>query len=268
MSSVIELNYIEFGQSENPVIVILHGFFASSRNWRKIATLLADRYHVYALDLRNHGASGHHPNMGYPDMAEDVLAFLDTHRLSRPVLLGHSMGGKVAMWLALQHPERIGGLIVADIAPVCYQHDFNDTIQALLALPLSDIGNRKQAETLLAEAIPDRHLRQFHLQNLVLRQGHYQWRIDLHYFKNNAALITGFPDTQNVEPYRQSILVITGENSRYIFPDHAGDLLKLFPKAEIHKIANTGHWLHVEAPYEFSQIIKDSLLVTTHPVVL
>ncbi|TAK60218.1 alpha/beta fold hydrolase, partial [Methylobacter sp.] len=147
----VQLAFEEFGDSNNSPLIILHGFFASSRNWRQIALRLSVRFHVYVPDMRNHGASPHHPLMDYPAMTADLLQFMDDHGLKTASLLGHSMGGKVAMWLALSAPDRVNKLVVADIAPVSYKHNFDKTIQSLKALPLAEISNRKQAETLLAE---------------------------------------------------------------------------------------------------------------------
>ena len=199
-----------FGQQNPETILVLHGFFASSRNWRKISECLCAKYHVYALDLRNHGNSPHHPQMDYPAMTEDVLRFMDTHLLTDSHVMGHSMGGKVAMWLALNHPRRIDKLIVADIAPKAYQHSFDKIINALQMLPIIELENRKQAEVLLAETIPQLEYRQFLLQNLLLVNGSYQWRVDLSIFLQAAHNIVAFPDTSTQEPFNGAALFSSG----------------------------------------------------------
>lgn len=153
--SAVTLAFEEFGAADAPPLIILHGFFASSRNWRNVAQQLSDNFHVYVLDMRNHGASPHNPIMDYEAMAGDVLHFMAARQIVAAAILGHSMGGKIAMWLALNHPERVTQLVVVDIAPISYQHQFDKLIGALEALPLAQISNRKQAEMLLAEAIPD-----------------------------------------------------------------------------------------------------------------
>ena len=193
----VELAFDELGSPDDTPIIILHGFFASSRNWRQVAEKLAARFHVYAPDMRNHGASPHHPIMDYPSMAADLLLFMDAQGLTTASLLGHSMGGKVAMWFALNHPDRMDKLIVADIAPISYTHCFNNLIQALKALPLHEISNRKQAELLLASHIPELGYRQFLLQNLVLKDGAYCWRIDLDIFLLMAPNISAFPNVRH-----------------------------------------------------------------------
>ncbi|WP_411727298.1 alpha/beta fold hydrolase [Methyloglobulus sp.] len=230
----VDLAYEELG-SHNPVpLIILHGFFASSRNWRRIAETLSAAFHVYALDLRNHGLSPHHPLMDYPIMTADVLRFMDAHRLVAAHIMGHRMGGKVAMWLALNHPDRTDKLLVVDIAPKSYTHNFDKTIQALIDLPLDKIHNRKQAEIMLSTDIPDLDYRQFLLQNLTLKEGRYHWRIDVGIFMQMASNIVAFPETHNLAPHQGETLFIAGADSSYVAPE---DTLRLFPNALLKTIA-------------------------------
>ena len=253
----VELAFEELGSPGNAPLIILHGFFASSRNWRQVAEKLAASFHVYVLDMRNHGASPHHPLMDYPAMAADLLLFMDTQGLTTASLLGHSMGGKVAMWFALNHPERMDKLIVVDIAPVSYTHCFNNLIQALKALPLHEIGNRKQAELLLASAIPELGYRQFLLQNLVLKDGAYCWRIDLDIFYRMAPNIIAFPGVERSAPFTGKTLFLAGEESGYV---KAEAVSALFPEATLNVIANAGHWLHVQQPGVFIERVEQFLL--------
>jgi esterase len=249
----VALAFEELGSPDDAPLIILHGFFASSRNWRQVAEKLAASFHVYVLDMRNHGASPHHPLMDYLAMAADLLLFMDTQGLTTASLLGHSMGGKVAMWFALNHPERMDKLIVADIAPVSYKHCFNNLIQALKALPLHEISNRKQAELLLASAIPEIGYRQFLLQNLVLRDGAYCWRIDLDIFYRMAPNIIAFPSVERSAPFTGKTLFLAGEDSGYVKDD---DVSALFPDAMLSVIANAGHWLHVQQPGVFIEQVE------------
>lgn len=237
-------------------LIILHGFFASSRNWRSIARQLAGKYRVYVPDLRNHGGSPHDENMDYPVMAADLKAFMDKLQIETAHILGHSMGGKIAMWFAVHHPQRVEKLIVADIAPFSYNHSFDQTINALRNLPIGDFNNRKQAERWLMLAIPDLNYRQFLLQNLLLQNGLFHWRINLDFFQNNAHYIVGFPDFAGIEPYHKPALFLAGEHSQYVSPEA---VYSLFPKAAIREIAGTGHWLHVDAPELFCQAVDDWL---------
>ena len=252
----VELAYEELGAQNSIPLLILHGFFASSRNWRRIAEKLADSYRVFLLDLRNHGNSPHHPDMDYPGMALDVLRFMDSRQLKSANILGHSMGGKVAMWLALNQPGRIDKLIVVDIAPKTYSHRFDKMIQALIDLPLSAIQNRKQADAMLEKDIPDLSYRQFLLQNLVLKEGGYSWRIDLAIFKRTAANIVAFPEIQNFAPYGGETLFIAGGDSAYVAKE---DTAGLFPVARLETIANAGHWLHVQQPNVLIEKVENFL---------
>lgn len=249
----VELAFEEFGSPDNTPLIILHGFFASSRNWRQVAEKLSAKFHVYVLDMRNHGASPHNPVMDYPVMAADLLRFIESRELKTASLLGHSMGGKVVMWFALNHPDTVDHLIVADIAPVSYKHCFDRTIDALKALPLAEISNRKQAEELLAIAIPELSYRQFLLQNLLLKNGEYCWRIDLDIFYLMAPNIVAFPNTDHLEPSTGKTLFIAGADSNYV---NAEDITVLFPQASISTIANAGHWLHVQQPDVFTELVE------------
>lgn len=252
----VELAFEVFGEQHGgSPLLILHGFFASSRNWRTIARRLAASHRVFVLDMRNHGDSPHAQRMDYPAMAADVVAFMDSQGLDKAHVLGHSMGGKVAMWLALHHRQRVDNLLVADIAPVSYSHSFDNTVNALKDLPLSELGNRKQAEEWLALAIPDLNYRQFLLQNLVLQNGGYRWRVDLEIFQQNAHHIVAFPEAA-VEPFPKPALFLSGEHSAYIRSDA---VYPLFPRAAISEIAGTGHWLHVDAPEQFCKNVSDWL---------
>lgn len=244
----ITLAYDEFGAGNGDPLIILHGFFASSRNWRTTAKNLSENHHVYVLDLRNHGLSPHATRMDYPAMAADLHDFIEQKGLERVSLLGHSMGGKVAMWFALNFPEWVDKLIVADISPTHYQHSFDQTIEALKDIPLSAINNRKEADEALAKNIADISYRQFLLQNLQLQDGEYSWRVDLDIFHGTADNIVGFPDASTVMPYSGDSLFLGGEDSDYI---RSNDVYRLFPNASIRMIANAAHWLHVQAPEAF-----------------
>ncbi len=259
MSALVELNYDQFGDRASPPLIILHGFFASSRNWRQIARLLADKYCVYVLDLRNHGSSPHHPIMDYPVMAADLRGFLDEHDLAKVSVLGHSMGGKVAMWLALNNPDRLSALIIADIAPVRYTHHFQSIIDALKAVPLDKMQNRKQVEDFLVDSIPELSFRQFHTQNLQTINGRLQWKINLDYFADNALTIPSFPNINALKPYQDRALFVTGADSNYVLPDHEQAVKALFPWAKIRTVSQAGHWLHVQQPQLFLNVVENYL---------
>lgn len=252
----VELAFEQFGDPANTPIIILHGFFASSRNWRLIAQRLSARFHVFAPDMRNHGASPHHQVMDYPAMTADLLRFIDERGLATANLLGHSMGGKIAMWLALTAPGRINKLIVADIAPVSYKHSFDNTVLALKELPLAELSNRKQAETMLMTRIAELSYRQFLLQNLVLNDGKYCWRVDLDIFQRTAHHIAAFPSTERLAPFIGKALFIAGGDSDFV---QFSDINSLFPEAAFNAIADAGHWLHVQQPDVFTALVEKFL---------
>ena len=255
--NTVPLAFEIFGEQHGGCpLLILHGFFASSRNWRTIARQLAAKRRVYVLDMRNHGLSPQAENMDYPAMAADVHSFMNRHGIETAHLLGHSMGGKIAMWFALNHPQRVVELVVADISPVGYQHNFDRTIDALKSLPICDLGNRSQALEWLEPAIADLSYRQFLLQNLLFQDGLYNWRINLDYFHANAPHIVGFPDTAGIEPYPRLATFLSGEDSAYIVRDA---IYRLFPQASISEISGAGHWLHIDAPQQFCREVETCL---------
>ena len=252
----MNLAFEQFGEAQNPPLIILHGFFASSRNWRYVGEKLANNFCVYILDARNHGASPRAEIMNYETMAADVTQFIHQHKLKNVTLLGHSMGGKTAMWLALNDSELVQNLIVVDIAPIDYKHSFEPLIQALQNLPLAELNNRKEAELWLAEWIPELSYRQFLLQNLVLKSDGYQWRIDLAIFQHNAPHIVSFPNTENGQQFFGRTLFLAGENSHYVKENSTETL---FPFAQIQVIPNAEHWIHVQQPEAFLNAVTDFL---------
>lgn len=251
--NTVNLAFEELGNTTKPPLIILHGFFASSRNWRQIAQKLAQDFHIYVPDCRNHGASPHNEIMDYAAMAQDLLVFINQHHLEQVNLLGHSMGGKTAMWFALNYPNKMDKLIIADIAPVSYVHSFDNLVDNLKTLPVDEINSRKQADDYLAPLITELGYRQFLLQNLILIEGHYSWRIDLDIFKQTASNIVAFPDTAYLTPYLGKTLFLKGGDSTYVKEAS----YTLFPNAEFTAIADAGHWLHVQQPAAFiEQVCK------------
>lgn len=256
MTGPVELACQTVGDEDRPPLIILHGFFASSRNWKSVAQRFAENFHVLLVDLRNHGDSPHAAEMDYPCMAEDLMWFLTRRGYTQVHVLGHSMGGKVAMWFALNYPKSLKKLIVADISPSRYEHSFTNTIQALKALPLGEIRNRRQAEEHLADVITESDYRQFLLQNLQLIDGQYRWRVDLDIFARTADNIVSFPIGKRQLSYSGEALFLGGEHSDYIIPQ---DVYRFFPKAEIKMLPNAGHWLHVQQPELFCRYVTTFL---------
>lgn len=252
----VELNAKIIGDRNNPPLIILHGLFGSLRNWIQLAEKFAEYYHVYVLDLRNHGDSPHAQAMDYPMMAADVTALMDAYGIPKATVLGHSMGGKVAMWLALSVPNRVQRLIVVDIAPEQYLHRFAEIFRGLLSIPLREINSRQQADNYLAVHIDEIPIRQFLLQNLVNRVGEYTWRIPLNDIEKAMPEIMGFPEINQVQPYIHSALFIGGARSEYLLPKHYQRIELLFPLNAIEMIENAGHWVHAEQPMKMLEIIE------------
>lgn len=236
-----------------PTLVIAHGLYGSGRNWGVIARRLADRRDVLAVDMRNHGESPRFPTHGYPEMAADLAEVIES--LGAPVdLLGHSMGGKAAMQLALTRPTLIRRLVVADIAPVAYSHDQTRNARAMSDLDLSQITTRTDADTALSTSIEDPALRAFFLQSLDLRQRPPHWRLNLAVLESEMPKIVGWPGTEG--QFDNPTLFLTGAESTYVRHEHRETIRALFPKARFAKIPGAGHWLHAEKPREFEETVR------------
>ena len=233
---------------QGPPALVLHGLFGSGTNWRTIARRLGSRLECHLVDQRNHGRSPHARGMAYPALAADVLAYLDANRLDRAGLIGHSMGGKTAMALALAAPERVRWLVVADIAPAPSPSDHRPILEALRRLALDTLDSRAAADTALARSVPDLGLRQFLLQNLVHGDGGLRWRIDLEAIAEALPDLTGFPPTAPGAVYRGPTLFLRGERSDYVTARHEPRIRALFPSASVDTVADAGHWLHAEQP--------------------
>lgn len=256
MPEGLPLSFLEAGDTVGGTpLLVLHGLFGSARNWQGIARRLGEQRHVYALDLRNHGGAPWAPGMSYPEMAADVLRFLDDRGFPRATVLGHSMGGKTAMALALAHPDRVDRLIVADIAPVAYTHTHAPFVAAMKAARLDGLTRRGEVEAQLAEAVPEASLRSFLLQNLVLEQGAFRWRINLDAIDANMDALIGFPDVGDAT-YGGPALFIGGTASEYITADSEPAIRRHFPKARVEMMAGAGHWVHAERPDEFTALVE------------
>ena len=259
----MKLNAQQYGESRNVLqapIIILHGLFGSYRNWTPIAKSLSEKRLVYALDLRNHGQSPHSERMDYPSMARDLVEFIEQTIAANEYhcvdIIAHSMGGKAALWLALIRPDLINKLIIVDIAPIVYQHEFDEVLQGFDAVPLEMIKSRREADNWLSHSIKDAALRQFLLQNLQLKDGQYQWRLNLDAISHAIPLIIGFPETYHLEPYHKRVLFVAGGLSDYLSKENQQLTRQLFPQASFSMIKSAGHWLHAEQPELFLALIE------------
>jgi pimeloyl-ACP methyl ester carboxylesterase len=189
--------------------------------------------------------------MSFDEMAGDVAAFIERHGLGALTLIGHSLGGKVAMRLALTRPELIERLLVVDVAPVAYAHTFGPFIEAMRQVDLAAVQRRSDADLQLLDAVPDAVLRNFLLQNLVKTDAGFVWRVNLEALAANMDELLGFPTPAADAAYGGPTLFIAGGRSNYVQPEHRPLIERLFPSAEHAVIAGAGHWLHAERPAEF-----------------
>ncbi len=251
----MELYFREFGQG--PPIVILHGLLGFFDNWQTIARALADNYWVITPDLRNHGRSPHADTHTYGEMSQDVLSLLDQLGIPSATLMGHSMGGKVAMQLALDHPERIDRLVVIDMAPTAASGGHETIFHALLHLDLQHLRTREEADARLKEHIPDTAVRQFLLKNLTRHSdGSFAWKMNLpvlwKYYSDILSAVNGVP-------FAKPALFVRGGNSNYIRPDDEAVIRQLFPRAQIETIVGAGHWVHADKPQELLALLRSFL---------
>jgi len=242
-------------------LLILHGLFGSARNWGGIARRLAGHHKVHLLDARNHGASPWAATMTYPEMAEDVAGYIEAEGIAPVNVIGHSMGGKTAMVLALTRPTLVRRLIVVDIAPVSYRHGaqepYADYITAMKALDVDHITRRSEAETILMPAIPDAAMRSFIVQNLESQQDRYRWRINLDGIAANLQNLTGFPEIDG--QFDGPTTIIAGELSNYVRPRDEAEIRRRFPQARIEVIEGAGHWPHADQPDRLMTILDRAL---------
>ncbi len=236
-----------------PPLLIAHGLFGSARNWGVIARRLSDRREVLAVDMRNHGDSPRFPTQSYAEMAADLAGVIAAHG-GRADVLGHSMGGKAAMLLALTEGAMVNRLVVADIAPVAYSHDQTRHITAMRALDLSGLTSRAEADARLAAAVTDPALRAFFLQSLDLKATPPGWRINLDVLEAEMPKIIGWP--QVAGHFDGPALFLSGALSRYVLPDYREAIRTLFPGARFAKLPGAGHWLHAEKPREFEETVR------------
>jgi len=246
----MQLNFYSCG--EGFPLIVLHGLLGSSDNWQFLSKKFGEQYNVFALDLRNHGASPHDDVFDYSAMAEDLSEFMEARHISEAFLLGHSMGGKTAMQFATTWPHRVRKLIVADIAPKAYPPYHKHILDALWSLDLSAAKDRAELDKELALRLPEVPLRSFLLKNLMRHEdGKFTWKIDLETIREKYGNITAAPNI--TQSFTKPTLFIRGTASDYILPEDESDIRNYFPAAEFAIINGAGHWLHAEKPLEFLQ---------------
>lgn len=254
----VELNFSEYGEPTAPPLLILHGFLGASGNWHTLSRNVFSRtHHVFALDLRNHGDSPHASEFDLPSMARDVRHFIEERDLAPVDLIGHSMGGKVGMELAIQHPDLIRRLVVVDIAPGAGDGGHESILGALQSVDLSGPTSRDEVDRQLSARISSKPIRQFLLKNLrSAGDNMYEWK------NNLPVLAAGYPRIN--EPVMDGVfegptLVISGERSPYIRESDRQEFSNRFPNVRMEVVTGAGHWVHAENPDEFSAKVLDFL---------
>lgn len=250
----MRLNFQVHG--DGPPLILVHGLLGALDNWRSMSKRLATRYRVYSVDLRNHGHSPHSEIMNYSVMAQDLSEFFNARSIESAFVLGHSLGGKIAMQLALESPARVDKLIVADMAPKSYPPVHRPLLVTLRQLNLGLLRSFADAEAALAPAIGDAALRQFLIKNIErARDGSFHWRIALDSIIANYDELTKAIRSDN--KFDKPVCFLRAGRSEYIEKADLTLIREHFPRAELRTIADAGHWLHIEAPDEFFRIVTD-----------
>lgn len=254
----VELYSKQYGQG--PPLLILHGLLGAGGNWHSLSrNVFGNEFTVHAVDLRNHGRSPHSDRFDIASMVADVVRYYEAHGLSDAYVMGHSMGGKVAMQLALDDPGLVTRLIVVDVAPKAYPPSHQELLDALQDLDLESASSRSDIDAALAERISSYPVRQFLLKNLAYDSdtGRYSWQMGLESIRNNYGKVNEPVDSART--YDGPALFIRGEKSNYIRNGDMDDIRSLFPKARLETVPDAGHWIHADAPDAFAQIVVDFL---------
>lgn len=262
----MELFFRKYGQG--PPLIIIHGLYGSSDNWVSIGRELATDFEVYIIDQRNHGRSPHSTDHNYRLLKEDLREFMDQHSIEKAIIIGHSMGGKTAMFFAAEYPERVSHLIVADISPRSYKStnssqllSHSTIIRAMYNLDFYGIQNRQEINDILAKSIPEDKIRQFLLKNIKRsKDNEYSWSLNIKTIRNELSNIMEGLDENQSEIIGFPVLFIKGENSDYISSEDQKIIQKTFPYADIETIPEAGHWLHAEQPELFLKKVRDFIL--------
>lgn len=253
----MKLFFREAGQGEP--LIILHGLFGSSDNWYSLSKVFSTKYRVFTIDQRNHGQSPHSDQHDYKLLTEDLEEFINEHQLVKPIILGHSMGGKVAMNFAIKDPSKTGKLIVVDIMPKPYPLHHDHILSGMRSLDIANLKSRSEAEEILSKKIPKVDERQFIMKNLARdEQQKFEWKINLEALNNNIAKMG--EALQYEGQYTGPALFIRGERSNYYKPGDENAVAKYFPNAKW-LVMDTGHWVQAENPKEFEKVVLSWLSI-------
>lgn len=254
----MKLFYRHFGEGQP--LIILHGLFGISDNWVSIARRLGENYEVFVLDQRNHGQSPHSDTFNYYAMMDDLLEFMDDHQIVNPIVIGHSMGGKVAMTFALEHSQKVHRLIIVDMSTRKYQarQQHMDIMEAMKAVNFDQVHSRDDIEKQVSKVIKSRRIKLFVMKNLYrINQDRYAWRLNIKGIDTNMENV--FEAIESPYTYDKPALFIKGGLSDYIMDEDHQLILKNFPKAEFTTIEGASHWVHAEKPKELCAVLSKFL---------
>lgn len=248
----MRLNFRLYG--DGPPLLILHGLLGSLDNWATLAKKFGEQFKTYIIDQRNHGLSPHSDAMNFEVMADDLLELMEDEQIARAHLIGHSMGGKVAMRLAVLHPERLRKLVVVDIAPRAYPPAYDDVFRGLFAIKPESLSSREEADHVLAQHVHDLGMRQFLLKNLTRDEfGRFRWRMNLEGIYRSYDTINAA--TTPTEACPVETLFVRGSKSSYITDEDQRSILEAFPRAQFTTVEGAGHWVHAEKPDAFVELV-------------
>ncbi len=254
----MKLAYRKLGNGKP--LFILHGLFGSADNWQTLGKQFAEHFTVYFIDLRNHGQSPHSSEWNYEVMSEDIKELMQDEGIDKAILLGHSMGGKVAMQLTVRHPEKVEKLVVVDIGPKKYPVTNQFVIDAIDSFDLSAVKTRKEVDVLLTPRIQDFGTRQFLLKNLHWNEEQkLAWKFNYEVIKQNIKIV-GEVIPMPANPIEIPALFVKGEKSDYIFPADIKLITSMFSNAKLVTIAGAGHWVHADKPVEFFNAVNEFLI--------
>ncbi|MBU8892674.1 MAG: alpha/beta fold hydrolase [Bacteroidales bacterium] len=262
----MKLFFRKYGQG--PPLIIIHGLYGSSDNWVSIGRKLSENFEVFLIDQRNHGKSPHSSDHNYQLLKEDLREFMDKQAIEKAIIVGHSMGGKTAMFFAAHYPEKVSILIVADISPKSYKATnsgqllaHSTIIRVMYNLDFYGITSRQEIDDILAKSIPENRIRQFLLKNIKRsKDNEYSWSLNIKTIRNELANIMEGLDENQSEITGFPVLFLKGGNSDYILDEDTKAIQKIFPYADIETIPNAGHWMHAEQPELFLKKIENFIL--------
>ncbi len=252
----MKLNFRTLGAGHP--LIIMHGVFGSSDNWQTLGKVFSEKFKVYLVDLRNHGNSPHSDQFDYDVMVEDIVELMNDEGIDKAHILGHSMGGKVAMHLATQHPDKVDKLIIVDIAPKYYAPHHQQIFAGFHSVDLANLENRKDADNQMSKVISNFGVRQFILKNLDRsKDGSFSWKLNLSVIE--SAIEKVGEGIEGKVSFNGTTLFIAGGKSDYVTSDDHELIRSFFPKAEIKVVDGAGHWVHAEKPQELSDMINEFL---------